>query len=104
MKSGQSRAAANKAIRQEGLRQKLINGGHLQHIIAIADQLGDLTKELEAVEIQRLKHTADIKLKLVDKYLPSLKSIEIEEGGKLEDIEDDELERRIKELTKSGAG
>ena len=76
--SGMSRANRNKAVRQEALREQLANGGHLQHIIDISKQLSDLDAELEATNITRLKYAADIKLKLLNKYLPDLKAVEIQ--------------------------
>lgn len=75
-KSGESRANANKRIRQEALRDQLTAGGHVQHVIDIAEKLQDLAEELDALKIQRLRAAAEIKLKLIAKYLPDLKSIE----------------------------
>jgi len=77
MKSGTSRANENRAIRQEELRKKLAAGGHVQHVIEISNKLSDLTDVLEATDIQRLKASADIQLKLITKYLPDLKSTEL---------------------------
>ena len=77
-----NKAAKNKAIRQEALREQLTNGGHLQHVIDIAKQLNDGHLSLESSAIQALRASADIKLKLINKYLPDLKSMEhTGEGG-----------------------
>ena len=100
--SGQSRAAANKAIRQEALRQKLAAGGHIQRVVEIASQLQDLKTELEALEVTRLKHSADLQLKLVDKYLPSLKQVELSEAEGLGELTDDELNSKIKAFLAAG--
>ena len=54
MEKGVSKANANRAIRQEALRESLSAGGHIQHVVDI-----------------------DTKLKLVSKYLPDVKSVEI---------------------------
>lgn len=75
-KSGISRANSNKAIRQKALREQLAAQGHVQHINDIAEKLGNLEDDLDPVEITRLVKTAEIKLKLVNKYLPDLKAIE----------------------------
>ena len=75
---GATSANKNRKIRQEALRDQLSNQGHIQHIIEISSQLGDLTNELDTIEVTRLKNVADIKLKLINKYLPDLKAVEIE--------------------------
>ena len=75
---GATSANKNRKIRQEALRDQLSNQGHIQHIIEISSQLGDLTNKLDTIEVTRLKNVADIKLKLINKYLPDLKAVEIE--------------------------
>ena len=74
--SGNSRAAQNKKIRQEALREQLSKGKHVQHVIEIADKLSNPDNVLESTDIQRYKAAADIKLKLINKYLPDLKATE----------------------------
>lgn len=76
MKSGETRANSNRRIRQEALREQLSNGGHVQHVIEIANKLTDPDIVLESTDIQRLKAGADIKIKLIGKYLPDLKATE----------------------------
>ena len=50
-------------------------GGHIQHVLDISNRLQDLKgEELNATEANRLKAAADIKLKIIDKYLASLQS------------------------------
>lgn len=79
-------AAKNKAIRQEALREQLSNGGHVQHVIEIASKLSEQHLELESSAIQALRAAADIKLKLIGKYLPDLKSTELTgaDGGPID--------------------
>lgn len=77
MESGITRANENKSIRAEALREKLSAGGHITHVLDISDKLSDLTQELTSVESARLKASADIKLKIIDKYLASLKAVEL---------------------------
>ncbi len=67
----------NRRIRQEALREQLANGGHVQHIVDIAAKLSDETIDLDSAMVQRLKAAADIKCKLISKYLPDLKAIEV---------------------------
>lgn len=76
-KSGNSRANENRRIRQEALREQLSNGKHVEHV-DIAQKLSDLDAEpLEAADVQRLKAAADIKMRLINKYLPDLKAVEV---------------------------
>ncbi len=69
-------ANKNRKVRQDQLREQLSNGGHLQHVIEMANKLSELDNELDQLEVTRLNNAAAIKLKLVDKYLPALKAIE----------------------------
>ena len=75
---GLTTAQTNKRIRQEALREQLSKQAHVQHVIDISEKLQSLDKELEQTEITRLKYAADLKLKLINKYLPDLKAMEIE--------------------------
>jgi len=53
--------------------------GHLQYVVDIAEEL---RKPTDSTNVQSLKAAADIHLRLIDKYLPSLKSVEnTGEGG-----------------------
>jgi tRNA threonylcarbamoyladenosine modification (KEOPS) complex Pcc1 subunit len=72
-----TRAQENKKIRQEALREQLSQGKHVEHVIDIADKLADVEIKLEAQDASRLKAAADIKLKLINKYLPDLKAVEV---------------------------
>ena len=77
-----TRAQLNKAVRQESIREQLSAGGHLQHVVEMAGNLSNLDKDMDSVQVQRLRAAIDAKLRLVGKYLPDLKSIEVAgEGG-----------------------
>ena len=78
--SGLSAADRNKKIRQESLRELLSNKGLAQQVLEIAEKIGDLSQELEKDKIDRLKIAADLKMKLVAKYLPDLKHSEVDHG------------------------
>jgi len=82
---GTTAANKNRAIRQEALRDQLANGGHLQHVAEIARQLTDLESGLDAIAVSRLKAAAEIKMRLVSKFLGDVKAIEISgaDGGDL---------------------
>ncbi len=76
-RSGNTRAQENRAIRKEALREQLSNGKHVEHVIEISNKLADLDGILEQADITRLKYAADIKCKLITKYLPDLKAVEL---------------------------
>ena len=76
MPVGVSRADENRAIRQEELRAKLSAGKHIEHVIDNANKIQDLSTPLEPADVNRLKMASDIKLKLINKYLPDLKAVE----------------------------
>lgn len=78
----ETRAQSNRRIRQDALREQLEAGGHIQHVVDIANKLSNPADTLESTDITRLKAAADIKLKLIDKYLPSLKQADYELTGK----------------------
>ena len=67
----------NKKIRQEALREQLSSQGHVQHVVDSIDKLEQLDEELDSTQVQRIRAAIDSRLKLVDKYLPSLKSVEL---------------------------
>ena len=75
----------NRAIRQEALREQLSQQGHEQYISEIITNLSDPELEYDSLWVQRLKAAADLRLKLMAKYIPDLKSQELTgpEGGDL---------------------
>lgn len=70
-----TRAQQNRAIRQEAVREQLATYGLITQVLNIAEKLAE-PKEWTSTEISALKSSADIKLRLVDKYLPNLQSVE----------------------------
>ena len=67
----------NRRIRQEALREQLSQGKHVEHIVEIAQKLSNEHIELDPTMVSRLKAAADIKCKLINKYLPDLKAVEV---------------------------
>lgn len=88
MKSGQSRADAIRETKRKEVLASLKARGLIQKVIDTADELADLTKPLEAVEVQRLKAATDTRLALIKKYLPDIKQTELvgEEGAAIETV------------------
>lgn len=75
-----TRAANNKAIRQEALREQLSKQKHLEQVVKNVKKFEEQGITMESSELQALKHATDIRLKLINKYLPDLKQVEIEGG------------------------
>ena len=79
---GKTRAQENRAIRQEALREQLSKQKHIEQVVDIATKLGDPNSELDSVMANRLKAAAEIRLKLISKYLGDVKAVEVSgEGG-----------------------
>lgn len=69
-------AAKNKNMRKEALREQLQQKGLHTQVLVIADKLEEQHLELESSAVAALKASADIKMRLVNKYMPDLKAIE----------------------------
>jgi hypothetical protein len=95
-----SQTWAEKNRQRHVLRQIIKGEEALQAVVAISDELRDLAKApvCENGRVGALKAAADIKLKLLDKVLPDLKSVEHELGEGLQALTEDELRGRIRQL------
>ena len=80
-----TKAQLNRQVRQEALRDQLSQQGHEQYISEIISNLSDPEMEYDSLWVQRLKSAADLRLKLMAKYIPDLKSQELTgpDGGDL---------------------
>ena len=70
-------ATRNRRIRQEALREQLQAKGLEQHVLEIANKLQSEGASMESQEIQALKASAELRLKLLNKCLPDLKATEL---------------------------
>ena len=78
----ETRAQLNRKVRQDALREQLASQKHVEHVVEIVDEIKDPSIQIEQEMIARYKLVIDTKLKLINKYLPDLKSTEITgEGG-----------------------
>tara|TARA_R110002020_G_scaffold237953_1_gene450300 strand:+ start:83 stop:382 length:300 start_codon:yes stop_codon:yes gene_type:complete len=76
MKDTTTRLHKNRRVRQEALREQLSNQGHLQHVVDILEEIQNADL-MENEKLSRLKVVIDTKMRLINKYLPDLKSTEI---------------------------
>ncbi len=98
--AGDSATAKNKnrRIRQEALREQLSAQGHEQHIIDLLTKLMDEATEYDSVMIKRFEVVINTKLKLMNKYIPDLKSTELTGEIQISDMTEMQIEDRIKAL------
>lgn len=98
---GATVAAKNKKIREEALREQLRQKGLHSKVIDIANKLDDQHLELESSQIQALRASAEIRLKLINKYMPDLKAVEMSQDPEnpVADMSNTDLNEAIKALT-----
>jgi hypothetical protein len=78
-------AAHNKHLRQENLRQYLSERGSASYLFDIIDKIEQLNEHDENFqsELNKLKAVADLRFKMLAKYLPDLKSVELQTENEL---------------------
>lgn len=87
--------ARQKSVRQEALRQQLSAKGHVQHVIEMAEKLSDEDREIDRDLVSRYKIAIDTKLRLMNKYLPDLKAVEVSGGVSVTDMTDEQLNAEL---------
>lgn len=68
-------ATNQRAAYQEEQRQLLSSQGHLQRAVEIVEKMDD--EAIELPDIQILEKAFNSRMRLVDKYLPSIKAIDL---------------------------
>ena len=81
MKDSRTRSQRNRAIRQDATREQLAAKGLVQHVLELVKKINDAT---EPLEITKYKAAAEIQLKLINKFLPDLKSTELNISGQVD--------------------
>jgi hypothetical protein len=79
-----TRAHKIRAERQEALREMLSKKCTVEQVIEISNKIAELGGELDALAVTRLKAAADLKMKLISKYLVKAVEISGEGGGDLQ--------------------
>ena len=75
-------AAKNRTIRQDALREMLSKKCTVEQVLRNIKKMEEQVVSMEAIELQALRAATDTRLKLLNKYIPDLKSMEhIGEGG-----------------------
>ena len=85
-KDSRTQKQKNRAMRQEELREMLAQRCRLQHILDNVEKLEDLNQEIDPANVHRIKTANEQRLKLLNKYMPDLRSVEMkgEDGGPVE--------------------
>lgn len=96
--------ARQKRVRQEALREQLAAGKHVEGVLELLDKIGDEEEEVPAPMLERYKVVLTHKMKLINKYLPDVKQVEITEGVSTDDLSDEELEAAIRALEQGAEG
>lgn len=78
-----TRAQQNRAIRQESLRELLAEQCRVQHIIENIIKMEELdgSVEQDSFTLNKLKIANEQRMKLLNKYLPDLKNVELANDG-----------------------
>lgn len=78
-----TRAQQNRAIRQESLRELLAEQCRIQHIIDNIVKMEELdgSVEQDSFTLNKLKIANEQRMKLLNKYLPDLKNVELANDG-----------------------
>lgn len=78
-----TRAQQNRAIRQESLRELLAEQCRVQHIIENIIKIEELdgSVEQDSFTLNKLKIANEQRMKLLNKYLPDLKNVELANDG-----------------------
>lgn len=76
-KKGESRANQRREINREELKRFLSERGKVDYIFDCVEKLEDLSNPMEGVEVQRVSKAIDARLRLLNKYLPDEKAVEL---------------------------
>jgi hypothetical protein len=77
-----NKAALNRKIRQDALREQLSKQKHVEKVVDNIKKMEQQGAVMETNELSALKYATDTRLKLINKYLPDVKSVEhTGEGG-----------------------
>lgn len=76
-------ATRRRQAQREEVLERLRNAGLLQKVLEDADKLGNESIEMDANMVSRIKAACDMRLKMVNKWLPDVKAVEMtgEDGG-----------------------
>lgn len=79
-------ATRRRQAHREEVLEKLRNAGLIQKVLEDADKLANESIDIDSVMAGRIKAANDLRLKMVSKWLPDVKAVEVtgEDGGPVE--------------------
>lgn len=80
-----TRAHQNRLIRQEALREQLSQQCRVQHVLDTIEEITELdpSEDGASIKLQALKAANDQRLKLLNKYIPDLKAVDLNHSGEV---------------------
>ena len=87
-------AAKQRTMRQDALREMLSKKCTVEQLIKNVKKFEEQGASMEPNELQALKYATDTRLKLISKYLPDLKQVEMS-GDLGLDMRVTEIQRKI---------
>lgn len=81
-------ATRRRQAHREEVLEKLRSAGLVQQVLDDAKKLADESLDIDAAKASRIKAANDLRLKLINKFLPDVKSVEMtgEDGGPIEAV------------------
>lgn len=76
-KDSRNLATRRRQAHREEVLKKLRNAGLVQKVLEDAEKLADESIQMDSVMAARIKAANDLRLKLLGKYLPDVKSVEV---------------------------
>ena len=74
-------AAKQRKMRQESLREQISKRCTFQQVIKNTEKMEKEGAQMSPQELQAIKYATDVRLKLLNKYIPDLKQTDIEITG-----------------------
>lgn len=79
-------ATRRRQAHREEVLEKLRNSGLIQKVLEDAEKLADESVTMDSVMVSRIKAANDLRIKMVGKWLPDVKAMELlDEDGKPSD-------------------
>jgi hypothetical protein len=78
-KDSRNLATRRRQAQREEVLERLRNAGLIQQVLEDAAKLSDESVSMDSTMAQRIKAANDLRLKLVNKWLPDVKAVEVQD-------------------------
>jgi hypothetical protein len=72
-------ATRRRQAHREEVLEKLRNAGLIQKVLEDSEKLADESQDIDQTMVARIKAANDMRLKLLNKYLPDVKAVEVQD-------------------------